>query len=71
MVDMATSRAIGSRSIYVANMFLWGPGFFTSSAFIMATIVERILRAMYGRTDVGRAESHEGRKLVAPETSTS
>lgn len=46
-VDMATFRATGSRSIYVANMFLWGPGFFTSSAFTMATVVERILRAIY------------------------
>jgi hypothetical protein len=24
-------------------MLLWGPGFFTSSAFMMATIVERLL----------------------------
>lgn len=46
-VDMSTFRATGSHSIYVANMFLWGPGFFTSSAFTMATIVERILRAIY------------------------
>jgi len=46
-VDMSTFRATGSRSVYVANMFLWGPGFFTSSAFTMATVVERILRAIY------------------------
>ena len=46
-VDMSTFRAAGSQSIYVANMFLWGPGFFTSSAFMMATIVERILRAIF------------------------
>jgi hypothetical protein len=46
-VDMSTSRTIGSQSIYLANMFLWGPGFFTSSAFTMATIVERLLRALY------------------------
>lgn len=46
-VDMATLRAAGSRNIYVANMLLWGPGFFTSSAFVMATMVERILRGMF------------------------
>jgi len=46
-VDMSTFRATGSRSIYIANMFLWGPGFFTSSAFMMATVVEQILRAIY------------------------
>jgi hypothetical protein len=28
-------------------MLLWGPGFFTSSAFLMATLVERILRGMF------------------------
>jgi hypothetical protein len=54
MIDMATLRAVGSRSIYVANMFLWGPGFFTSSAFIMATIVERILNAIYHRPITGQ-----------------
>lgn len=46
-VDMSTFRATGSRSVYVANMFLWGPGFFTSSAFMMATVIEKILRAIY------------------------
>lgn len=46
-VDMSTFCAVGSRSIYVANMFLWGPGFFTSSAYTMATVIQQILRAMY------------------------
>ena len=42
-VDMETFRCRGSRRIYAANMFLWGPGFFTSSAIIMATVVQRLL----------------------------
>jgi hypothetical protein len=46
---MSTFRAEGARSIYVANMFLWGPGFFTSSAFMMARVVEQAVSAMYGR----------------------
>jgi len=46
-VDLANFRARGSRHVYVANMFLWGPGFFTSSAFMMATIVERLLDQMF------------------------
>ncbi|MEP7117775.1 MAG: hypothetical protein ABI880_09340 [Acidobacteriota bacterium] len=47
-VNMTNFRANGSRRVYVANMFLWGPGFFTSSAFMMATIVERLLDQMFG-----------------------
>jgi hypothetical protein len=46
-VDMASFRARGSRNIFVANMFLWGPGFFTSSAFMMASIVERLLTVIF------------------------
>ncbi|MBV9433993.1 MAG: FAD/NAD(P)-binding protein [Hyphomicrobiales bacterium] len=46
-VDMTTFRSLGSRNIYVANMLLWGPGFFTSSAFLMASIVERLLRGAF------------------------
>lgn len=46
-VDMRTFRACGAANIYLANMLLWGPGFFTSSAFMMAVIVERILKAVY------------------------
>ena len=42
-VDMETFRCIGSKSIHAANMYLWGPGFFTSSAITMATIVQRLL----------------------------
>ena len=50
-VDMRTFHAKGARSVYVANQFLWGPGFFVSSAMVMAGIVARILRAAYaGRT---------------------
>jgi len=47
-VDMTTFRAKGASNIYLANMFLWGPGFFTSSAFLMATIVERLLDGVFG-----------------------
>ncbi len=46
-VDMSTFKADGARNIYVANMFLWGPGFFTSSAFMMAYVVEQAIAAMY------------------------
>ncbi len=46
-VDMTTLRAEGARNIYLANMLLWGPGFFTSSAFVMATLVERILQGLF------------------------
>jgi len=52
-VDMQSFRAAGSRSIYLANMLLWGPGFFTSSAFMMATIVERLLAAMFAPQPAG------------------
>lgn len=48
-VDMATHRATGSRATYVVGMMLWGPGFFTSSAFMTARAVERSLDAMFGR----------------------
>ena len=46
-VDMDSFRANGARNIYLANMLLWGPGFFTSSAFMMAVIVKRILDHVY------------------------
>jgi hypothetical protein len=46
-VDMANFRARGSRNLFVASMFLWGPGFFTSSAFMMAAIVEHLLTAIF------------------------
>ncbi len=47
-LDMASFRATGARNIYLANMLLWGPGFFTSSAFMMAEVVRRILEGLYG-----------------------
>ncbi len=46
-VDMKTFRAEGARNIYIASMLLWGPGFFTSSALMMATIVERLLSSLF------------------------
>jgi hypothetical protein len=46
-VDMRSFRAEGARSIHVASMLLWGPGFFTSSAYMMATVVERLLAAAF------------------------
>ena len=48
-VDMQSFRSMGSRSIHVANMMLWGPGFFTSSAIIMATVIERMLQSVFDR----------------------
>ncbi|MDB6178878.1 hypothetical protein PAF17_15400 [Paracoccus sp. Z330] len=46
-VDMPTYRSNGARNIYVANMMLWGPGFFTSSAFMMALVAEQVLKTMF------------------------
>ena len=46
-VDMANFRPRGSGNIFVANIFLWGPGFFTSAAFMMAAVVERLLTASF------------------------
>lgn len=46
-VDMATLRAAGSRQIYLTGMWLWGPGFFTSSAFMMARAAQTVLAALY------------------------
>lgn len=46
-VDMSTFRVRGTRNVYLASMLLWGPGFFTSSAFLMAFIVEQLLTRMY------------------------
>jgi len=42
-VDMHTFQSESARKVYVANMFLWGPGLYVSSAIMMATIVERLL----------------------------
>ena len=46
-VDIKSFRLNGAKNIYMANMFLWGPGFFTSSALLMATIVEQILESLF------------------------
>jgi hypothetical protein len=46
-VDMNTFRSLGCHNIYIANMFLWGPGLYVSSAIMMASIVERILSAAF------------------------
>lgn len=46
-VDMDTLLCEGSKNIYAANMFLWGPGSFTSSAFVMATVVRRLLERLF------------------------
>ncbi len=51
-VDMSSFRLLGARDIYLASMLLWGPGFYTSSAFMMATLVERILGAWLLRGDM-------------------
>ena len=50
-VDMRTFRLPRAPSVYLANQLLWGPGFFVSSAFTMATIVKRILKHMYSTVD--------------------
>jgi hypothetical protein len=46
-VDMASYRALGTRAVHVAGMMLWGPAFFTSSAYLAARVVERALGAMF------------------------
>jgi len=47
-IDMQTFRPPSMKRVYFANMLLWGPGFFTSSAFMMATIVSRIIAVIFG-----------------------
>lgn len=46
-VDMNNFRVTGTNNIHMANMMLWGPGFYTSGAIIMATIVDRILKSLF------------------------
>lgn len=46
-VDMSTGRCGDAQNIYAANMFLWGPGFFTSSARLMAKAVQRVLASAF------------------------
>jgi uncharacterized NAD(P)/FAD-binding protein YdhS len=47
-VEMDSFRPPALQHVYFANMLLWGPGLFTSSAFIMATIVSRIIDHLFG-----------------------
>ncbi|MEP4038542.1 FAD/NAD(P)-binding protein [Pseudophaeobacter sp.] len=54
-VDMKTFRSNSARNIYVANMMLWGPGFFTSSAFMMALVVEKALSGLFALEPVTAA----------------
>lgn len=42
-VDLRTLRAEGSRHLHLLGMWLWGPGFFTSSAFLMAHLARQLL----------------------------
>ncbi len=58
-VDMQTFRLPDTRNVYMANMFLWGPGFFTSSAWMMATIAERIVDELIARGN-GRSTATRG-----------
>jgi hypothetical protein len=46
-IDMETFRLRGARNVYALNMWLWGPGFFTSSAFLMASLAQRMLQRIY------------------------
>lgn len=48
-VNMETFLLDGSRNIHLASMLLWGSGFYTSGAIIMATIVDRILKSMFNK----------------------
>lgn len=48
-VDMDSFRVSGTKNIYMANMLLWGPGFFTSGAIYMATIVDRLLKSLLNK----------------------
>jgi uncharacterized NAD(P)/FAD-binding protein YdhS len=46
-VDMQTFRLPNTQNIYLANMMLWGPGIYISSAFIMGRIVSRLLSGIF------------------------
>jgi hypothetical protein len=46
-IDMKTLRPHGSQHIYALNMWLWGPGFYTSSAFLMASLARRLLDRLF------------------------
>jgi uncharacterized NAD(P)/FAD-binding protein YdhS len=46
-VEIDTFRLPNTQNIYLANMMLWGPGIYTSSAFVMARIVSRLLSGIF------------------------
>lgn len=46
-VNMQRFSLPDAPNIYMANMLLWGPGFFTSSAYTMPTLVEKILSEIF------------------------
>lgn len=47
-INMSDFSLPEAPNIYLANMLLWGPGFFTSSAYLMCRIVDRILQSIFG-----------------------
>ena len=47
-IEMKSLKVKGSESIYMVNMLVWGPAFFSSSALLMAYYVQRALVDMYG-----------------------
>ena len=47
-IDMKTMKVKGSKTIYMVNMLVWGPSFFTSSALLMAFFVQRAFKDLYG-----------------------
>ena len=56
-VDMHTFAASPGGNVHVANMFLWGPGLYVSSAVMMATIVARVLATAFARESAQRSPS--------------
>jgi uncharacterized NAD(P)/FAD-binding protein YdhS len=50
-VNLQTFQSNASNNVLIANMFLWGPGIYVSSAILMATIVERLLTAAFGENE--------------------
>ena len=46
-IDMKTFRMHGAHYIYALNMWLWGPGFSSSSASLMATLAKRMLDRLF------------------------
>jgi len=46
-IDLANFLLPGTKRIYMANMWLWGPAFFTSSTFLMSNIIKKILQNLY------------------------